>query len=107
MAGQGFEDFNGLAISLLRLRKFAELPLNVTHLLTDTAMFKPNRWIVGYPTSELLVILQGSGEKFLLKRVELIVEADIRNFGQHVTCGVRACLPCASASFRLWRPARY
>ncbi len=58
--------------------------MDVPHLLVDAAMFEPHRWVVGDPAGELFVILQRLFEEFFLKRIELVVEADIRDFGEHM-----------------------
>ena len=72
------------AIGLLGVGQPAQLALDVAHLLVGPAVLQLDRAVAGGPAGELLVVGQRVLEELLLKRVELLVEADVGDLGQQV-----------------------
>ena len=83
-AGERLEQLQRAAIRLLGVGQPAQLALNVAHLLVGAAVLQLYRAVAGGPAGEFLVIRQGLFQELLLKRVELLVKADIGNLGQKV-----------------------
>ena len=69
---------------LVRFRQATQLALNISHLLVDPAVLEPYRRVMGNPARELLVVRKCLFEKFLLERIEPVIEADVGNLGQYL-----------------------